>query len=298
MALETNDIPEHVAITMGSETDLDRGPSSAADFLRDAGVPYSIGVHSAHRTPDRMQELGERAVEKNIAAIIACAGGAAHLPGMIAGHTTRPVIGLPGTDSTYAGVAAMLSIHPMPPGVPVGTVGIGKGKQAAEFASRILALPPQAIVEILISNDAFRTEVIEMLQALGIPHQSILSFQDEMRTQINGILITDSMNQNVLMSGNPTLVIPRKKGSQETGVDVLAEHMKMIEKFPVVSVSGGKNAALFAARMRSVHSPEVQPALEKHRLGMKDNVLEQHARMQKWGSVHGALHVDYSKEVS
>lgn len=123
---------------MGSTSDL---PvlKKAADFLEAMEVPFELNALSAHRTPRAVEEFATNAAERGIKVIIAAAGMAAALPGVIAALTTVPVIGVP-IDSTLQGQDALLSIVQMPPGIPVATVGINAGLNAAILAVRILAL--------------------------------------------------------------------------------------------------------------------------------------------------------------
>ncbi|MFN8017583.1 MAG: 5-(carboxyamino)imidazole ribonucleotide mutase [Acidimicrobiales bacterium] len=127
-----------VGICMGSASDLDtmRG---AAEVLEQLGVPHEVRVVSAHRTPDDMVAYGRSAAERGLRAIIAGAGGAAHLPGMLAAVTVLPVIGVPVPLRQLDGLDSLLSIVQMPAGVPVATVGIGNARNAALLAARILA---------------------------------------------------------------------------------------------------------------------------------------------------------------
>lgn len=127
-----------VSIIMGSTSDL---PvlRKAADFLEAMQVPFELQALSAHRTPRQVEEFATNAADRGVKVIIAAAGMAAALPGVIAALTPLPVIGLP-IDSTLEGKDALLSIVMMPPGIPVATVGINAGLNAAVLAVRILAL--------------------------------------------------------------------------------------------------------------------------------------------------------------
>ncbi|NGP86993.1 5-(carboxyamino)imidazole ribonucleotide mutase [Fodinibius halophilus] len=126
-----------VGVIMGSDSDWPT-MKAACDILDEFEVPYEKKVISAHRTPDDMAEYGKEAREKGIKVIIAGAGGAAHLPGMTAAHTTLPVIGVPVKTSTLSGLDSLYSIVQMPGGVPVATVAIGKAKNAGLLAIRML----------------------------------------------------------------------------------------------------------------------------------------------------------------
>jgi 5-(carboxyamino)imidazole ribonucleotide mutase len=128
-----------IGVIMGSTSDWET-MKHAVDILDDFGVPYEAKVVSAHRTPDLLVEYAKTAVSRNLHVIIAGAGGAAHLPGMVAAQTTIPVLGVPVQSRTLNGLDSLLSIVQMPGGVPVGTLAIGKAgaKNAALLAISIL----------------------------------------------------------------------------------------------------------------------------------------------------------------
>jgi 5-(carboxyamino)imidazole ribonucleotide mutase len=137
-----------VAIIMGSDSDWPV-MSAAADELRGLGVDFEAHVVSAHRMPLEMTRFGTEAADRGIKVIIAGAGGAAHLPGMIASLTTLPVIGVPVPLKYLDGMDSLLSIVQMPGGVPVATVGIGNARNAGLLAARILATADAALGERL-----------------------------------------------------------------------------------------------------------------------------------------------------
>jgi 5-(carboxyamino)imidazole ribonucleotide mutase len=143
-----------VAIVMGSKSDWDT-MKHAAEMLEKLGVPHLSKVVSAHRTPDLMAQFAREAAGKGIKVIIAGAGGAAHLPGMIAAHTRLPVLGVPVESKVLRGVDSLLSIVQMPAGIPVGTLAIGAAgaKNAALLAASILALTHD---EIRVALEKFR----------------------------------------------------------------------------------------------------------------------------------------------
>ncbi len=139
-----------VGIIMGSESDLDV-MKGAAEMLQQFGVAYEMTVVSAHRTPDRMSNYGKEAAERGIKVIIAGAGGAAHLPGMIAANTTIPVIGVPiKSSNSIDGWDSVLSILQMPTGVPVAAVALNGAKNAGILAVQILATCDGSLSEKLI----------------------------------------------------------------------------------------------------------------------------------------------------
>lgn len=127
-----------IGIIMGSDSDLPTMQGSI-DICQQFDVPYEVAIVSAHRTPDRMVHYAKTAYERGIKVIIAGAGGAAHLPGMVASLTSLPVVGVPVTTRQLHGVDSLYSIVQMPPGIPVATVGIGNAKNAGLLAVQILA---------------------------------------------------------------------------------------------------------------------------------------------------------------
>jgi len=136
--------PVKVAVIMGSDSDWNV-MRPAADVLREAGVHVMAEVVSAHRTPEKMVAFAKGAKADGFRLIIAGAGGAAHLPGMVASLTPLPVIGVPVPLEKLDGMDSLLSIVQMPAGVPVATVGIGQAKNAGILALRILSLESEAI---------------------------------------------------------------------------------------------------------------------------------------------------------
>ena len=128
-----------VGIIMGSDSDLPV-MSAAAQMCEEFGIEYEVSIVSAHRTPDRLVEYSRNAEERGLRVIIAGAGGAAHLPGMVAALTVLPVIGVPVRGSNLEGMDSLLSIVQMPGGVPVATVAINGAKNAGILATQILGI--------------------------------------------------------------------------------------------------------------------------------------------------------------
>lgn len=131
--------PPQVGIIMGSDSDW-ATMKAAAEACAEFGLVYEAHVVSAHRTPDDMARYARNAASRGLQVIIAGAGGAAHLPGMVASHTPLPVIGVPVLSKALNGLDSLLSIVQMPTGVPVATVAIGNGRNAGLLAVRILAI--------------------------------------------------------------------------------------------------------------------------------------------------------------
>lgn len=137
-----------VGIVMGSDSDA-AVMKEAVAILRELGLSYEVTVASAHRTPERAAEWARTAAERGVKVIIAGAGQAAHLPGVLAAYTTLPVIGVPINASPLQGVDALYAIVQMPPGVPVATVGINNARNAGLLAAEILALQDEALAQRL-----------------------------------------------------------------------------------------------------------------------------------------------------
>lgn len=156
-----------VSIVMGSSSDW-QVMQHAASVLKNFCIPHETMIISAHRTPDRMFEYAETAHDRGIRCIIAGAGGAAHLPGMIAAKTTLPVLGVPVTSKHLQGVDSLLSIVQMPKGVPVATFAIGEAgaANAALFAAAILAGGDIPLAEKL---DQFRKNQAASVAAMTLP---------------------------------------------------------------------------------------------------------------------------------
>jgi len=144
-----------VAVIMGSKSDWST-MQSAVEILQQLGVSYHAEVVSAHRTPQKLTEFAEQAADRGFAVIVAGAGGAAHLPGMIAAHTRLPVLGVPVQSKALNGMDSLLSIVQMPKGIAVGTLAIGTAGafNAGLLASQILAVTDPALAERI---EAFRT---------------------------------------------------------------------------------------------------------------------------------------------
>ena len=156
-----------IGIIMGSQSDWDT-MRHASEMLDDLGIEHEVQVVSAHRTPDRMFEYAESAVDRGLKIIIAGAGGAAHLPGMTAAKTRLPVFGVPVESKALSGMDSLLSIAQMPGGIPVGCMAIGKAgaTNAALLAAAVLAVSDE---QIAASLDAFRQAQTERVLADPVP---------------------------------------------------------------------------------------------------------------------------------
>lgn len=165
-----------VAIVMGSDSDWPSMQEAAA-VLDELGVTYDVDVISAHRTPDEMLAFAHGAVAAGYKVIIAGAGGAAHLPGMIASATTLPVIGVPVPLKVLDGLDSLLSIVQMPAGVPVATVGVGNSKNAGLLAARILGVSePEVAAKVSAMMESARVASLEKGKTLNAKRNTRTGF--------------------------------------------------------------------------------------------------------------------------
>lgn len=156
-----------VGVIMGSISDL-KVMQAAADTLAQLGILHEVTIVSAHRTPHRLVEYAESARQRGLKVIIAGAGGAAHLPGMVASFTTLPVVGVPvNSSNSIHGLDSILSILQMPPGVPVATVAVDGAQNAALLAAQMLALHDPALTRTLDKHRAgLRDKVMRSVEEL------------------------------------------------------------------------------------------------------------------------------------
>ena len=155
-----------IGILMGSESDLPV-MGKAVEVLKGMGVPYEIDISSAHRLPEKTAHYAKAARERGIEVLIAGAGMAAHLAGVLAAHTTLPVIGVPLKSGALEGVDALYSTVQMPPGIPVATVGIDGSKNAAYLACEILSIKyPEIAKRLGVFRQKMRKELKEKSTAL------------------------------------------------------------------------------------------------------------------------------------
>jgi 5-(carboxyamino)imidazole ribonucleotide mutase len=156
-----------IGIIMGSESDMEV-MKGAAEILNKFGVQFEMTIVSAHRTPDRMADYAKKASRRGLKVIIAGAGGAAHLPGMVAAYTVLPVIGVPVKSSnSIDGWDSVLSILQMPTGVPVATVSLNGAKNAAILATQILATSDQGLANKLSDyKTELNNQVLEMVERI------------------------------------------------------------------------------------------------------------------------------------
>lgn len=159
-----------VDIIMGSDSDLSVMAEASA-VLKDFGIDYATTIVSAHRTPERLYEYAQSAANRGLQVIIAGAGGAAHLPGMVAALTALPVIGVPIKSKTMSGLDSLYSIVQMPPGIPVATVAINGAKNAGILAASIIGSQDQTVRDkVQAYKDDLKESIIkkaEKLEAVG-----------------------------------------------------------------------------------------------------------------------------------
>ncbi|MGL4772175.1 MAG: 5-(carboxyamino)imidazole ribonucleotide mutase [Clostridium sp.] len=164
MALDKNNFK--VGIIMGSSSDLPV-MEEAAKILKDFNIPYEIDIVSAHRTPKDLYTYGETSVERGFGVIIAGAGGAAHLPGMMAAISPLPVIGVPVQSKSLKGMDSLLSIVQMPKGVPVATVAINGAANAGILAAQILSIKyPELLEKIIAYKKQMENDVVKSKEAI------------------------------------------------------------------------------------------------------------------------------------
>ena len=156
-----------VGIIMGSDSDLGI-MQAAADVLKEFEIPHEVTVVSAHRTPQRMTEYAQKAKERGLKVIIAGAGGAAHLPGMVASYTSLPVIGVPiKSSNSIDGWDSVLSILQMPNGVPVATVALNAAKNAGILAAEIIGTYDESVSKKVVDfKTSLKEEVIEKVEKM------------------------------------------------------------------------------------------------------------------------------------
>ena len=155
-----------VGIIMGSNSDWPT-LSKTAEVLKDFGIPHEAKVVSAHRTPEKMYSYAKTAKERGLKCIIAGAGGAAHLPGMVSALTTLPVLGVPVESKSLKGMDSLLSIVQMPGGIPVATVAVGKAgaKNAAYLAAQILAVADDILHQVVVKDRSENRAKVEAQNA-------------------------------------------------------------------------------------------------------------------------------------
>lgn len=174
------------AVIMGSQSDLPT-MHAAVDMLKKFGVPYEVDIVSAHRTPDKLVEYSRSAAGRGIRVIITGAGGAAHLPGMVAAMTPLPVIGVPVKTSTLSGVDSLYSIVQMPRGIPVATVAIGNAMNAGLLAIRVLSTSRPELREKMKEYQVEMTETVNEMSTklLDLGSEAFMQQLDHKEKSVN-----------------------------------------------------------------------------------------------------------------
>jgi phosphoribosylaminoimidazole carboxylase len=178
--------PPRVGVIMGSHSDLPT-MQAAVDVLKQFHIPYEVDIVSAHRTPDKLLSYARSAADRGLAVIIAGAGGAAHLPGMVAAMTPLPVIGVPVKTSTLSGVDSLYSIVQMPKGVPVATVAIGNATNAGLLAVRILSTHRPDLLRQMMDYQTHMKEMVDEVseQLLDLGSDAFLEQMENKNTSVN-----------------------------------------------------------------------------------------------------------------
>lgn len=284
-----------VNIISGSDSDWQegKGVTDAVRRLHAEGAEFDeeSGVKSAHRSPGLMIENARGLVQRGVQYCIAAAGGAAHLPGMTASETIRPVFGLPIITSTTGRTASHFSIAEMPPGIPVATVGAGRGDHAASFilqTEAALQVRPKHVSIITNDPTQHRIKITEdTLKRFDIPSQVFVTDAINQCTMdfwesLGAILITDhldSENVQQLAAERPTIILPYATNVEE-GLRVNETVMSLLDEAAVVSVgiSGGKepnsNAGLLAARILATVRSDIELKLQEFIDGLETGVVE------------------------
>ena len=171
---------------MGSQSDLPT-MNAAVDMLKKFGVPYEVDIVSAHRTPDKLMDYSRSAAGRGLRVIIAGAGGAAHLPGMVAAMTPLPVVGVPVKTSTLSGVDSLYSIVQMPRGVPVATVAIGNATNAGLLAVRILSTSRADLRQKMVDYQREMNEMVDDMSSklTELGSDDFLSQMDNKNKSVN-----------------------------------------------------------------------------------------------------------------
>jgi len=266
----------YIEIRTGSDSDIPR-IKEAYEFLDALQIPYTPRILSAHRTPDVMAKKAQELESEGFRVSIGAAGGSAHLPGMTASETFVPVIALPVRTSTLDGVDSLYSMVQMPNGIPVGCVGIGDAKAAAELAVKIAYLFEKIEVErkpsvAVLTNSS---EDLSLFDQLGISYE----LNPEKLTH-PVVLVVDELSSITLPDvKQPVIAAPLASG--------IVPHEEIVPKITGsvawVGVNRVKNGILYAAAILGLYFPEVRQKLEAYRNELKQAVGEKNAKLQKLG---------------
>ena len=236
----------HVGIIMGSQSDWPT-MKAAAEILDELGIPYETKIVSAHRTPDRLWDYGKTAVDRGLKVIIAGAGGAAHLPGMMASKTRVPVIGVPVQTKALAGVDSLYSILQMPKGYPVATMAIGGAANAGLMAAAVLAVSDADIARRTADHEAISANIAQLHNSLPLVRK-----KHEMREEL---ATTGHIAQTGLIETRLELL------AMEKDLSVMGKRLNESAASLHASVQQRKQAQ---AEFRARASAELVDAIRKH----------------------------------
>jgi 5-(carboxyamino)imidazole ribonucleotide mutase len=298
-----------VEVRVGSDSDLPKIEPAFA-LLESLGVAYEARILSAHRTPGRMAARARELEGDGVRAVIAAAGGSAHLPGMTASETQVPVIGLPVATAQFLGVDSLLSIVQMPEGIPVGAVGVGQAAAAAELAARIVALDDPALRSRLLARAGLRSgsvvagagvallgaaadaackEAMDLLAELGVKDAAFYGADDLERAERDGagVLIAWAPAEAPGLPASlaartalPVVAAPRVSGPAPADGFV-----RLFGGAPVAAMGWNRprNAALFAAQILGTRRPEIRERLRAYRERLADEVTAKDGRLRDRG---------------
>ncbi len=299
-----------VEVRVGSDSDLPKIERAIAT-LEGLGVRFEARVLSAHRTPQRMAARARELEGLMFKAVIAAAGGSAHLPGMTASETLLPVLGIPVETTQLKGADSLLSIIQMPEGVPVGTVGVGQAEHAALLAAQIAALDEPALRARIRAKrglggapaparefvalagpraEAVCKEAMDLLAELGVKDAGVFepgAVADMEKAGARAIIAwaeADSLSRPAEIAAHtdiPVIAAPLASGAVPS--DFLP---RLLEKGPVAAmgINRPKNAALFAAMIVGNTAPAVREHLRAHRERLAEEVERKDARLREQGA--------------
>lgn len=298
-----------IEVRTGSDSDIKK-MGECYKFLEELKIPYTPRILSAHRTPQAMTIGAQNLSKEGFRVSISAAGGSAHLPGMTASETLVPVVGLPIIGSTLSGLDSFLSIVQMPEGIPVGTVGSGMDRAAAELATRIAYLDNLEVRNKLRSNLGLvpRSSItsfsgISLIAGEDVSHECVdvvLRFAEsigvEVKQEIDGstgvLIVCDRLDKdNKLAETHSTtteipvvsLYFPDSRRSVENG----ALHWMGLRrsKAPValMGLNRYKNAVLYAAQIQALYNERTRTVLEEYRQRMKQEVVDKNSRLTEKG---------------
>jgi len=280
-----------IEIRVGSDSDLPK-IKPAFDLLDALGIPYSVRILSAHRTPRLSSEEARNLESNGFKVCIAAAGGAAHLPGTTAAETVIPVLGIPVSSETFAGLDALYAIAQMPDGIPVGTIGVGQAEAAAYLAAEIVGIDDALIVAELRRRrklpdlkPAAKSRTVALLKPAGAPEgkaADLMNLLRELGVEPREYAGTSAPERDgarviIALADESTFSSPAEVAARThlpvIGVPLAAGRLAqnpydaLLGSAPVagMGVNRVKNAAIFAAEIVAVHDPEVRAKVRAYR---------------------------------